>query len=109
MSRPSTASRIGLGAAVTALLVFTLFPVYWMVSTALDPKAVTRGADVLPSGLSFEHFRYVFKEGNFGTYLLNSALVGLGTIVAAAVLSSSRQSRSPASSSASAPRSSSWC
>ncbi|WP_329122964.1 carbohydrate ABC transporter permease [Streptomyces sp. NBC_01465] len=87
MSRPSTASRIGLGAAVTALLVFTLFPVYWMVSTALDPKAVTRGADVLPSGLSFEHFRYVFKEGNFGTYLLNSALVGLGTIVAAAVLS----------------------
>ena len=87
MSRPSTASRIGLGSAVAALLVFTLFPVYWMVSTALDPKAVTRGADVLPSGISFEHFRYVFEKGNFGTYLLNSAIVGLGTILAAGVLS----------------------
>ncbi|MEV0093287.1 carbohydrate ABC transporter permease [Streptomyces sp. NPDC050738] len=86
MSRPSTASRIGLGSAVAALLVFTLFPVYWMVSTALDPKAVTRGADVLPSGVSFEHFSFVFKEGNFGTYLLNSALVGIGTIVVAGVL-----------------------
>ncbi|GAA1351115.1 carbohydrate ABC transporter permease [Streptomyces beijiangensis] len=87
MSRPSTASRIGLGSAVAALLVFTLFPVYWMVSTALDPKAVTRGADVLPSGISFEHFNFVFEQGNFGTYLLNSAIVGLGTILAAGVLS----------------------
>jgi N,N'-diacetylchitobiose transport system permease protein len=86
VSRPSTASRIGLGSAVAALLIFALFPVYWMVSTALDPKAVTRGADVLPSGISFEHFSYVFEKGNFGTYLLNSAIVGLGTILAAGVL-----------------------
>nr|WP_202121933.1 carbohydrate ABC transporter permease [Streptomyces sp. BA2] len=73
--------------AVAALLLFTLFPVYWMISTALDPKAVTRGSDVLPSGFSFEHFTYVFEKGNFGTYLLNSALVGFGTILAAGVLS----------------------
>ncbi|APY91149.1 carbohydrate ABC transporter permease [Streptomyces alfalfae] len=73
--------------AVIALLVFTLFPVYWMISTALDPKAISRGSDVLPSGISFEHFTFVFEKGNFGTYLLNSALVGLATIVAAALLS----------------------
>ncbi|MFD6416742.1 carbohydrate ABC transporter permease [Streptomyces sp. NPDC060194] len=86
MSRPSTTARIGLGAGVTALLVFTLFPVYWMVSTALDPSAGNRGADLLPGGLSFEHFTFVFEKGNFGTYLLNSAVVGLGTVLAAAVL-----------------------
>ncbi|WP_440581925.1 carbohydrate ABC transporter permease [Streptomyces flavofungini] len=85
--RTSTAARIGLPLAVAALLLFTLFPVYWMISTALDPKAVTRGADVLPSGVSLEHFTFVFEKGNFGTYLLNSALVGLATIVAAALLS----------------------
>ncbi|WP_367040858.1 carbohydrate ABC transporter permease [Streptomyces sp. Je 1-332] len=67
--------------------MFTLFPVYWMVSTALDPTANTRGADVLPSGLTFEHFTVVFEKGNFGTFLLNSAIVGFGTILAAAVLS----------------------
>ncbi|WP_119289933.1 carbohydrate ABC transporter permease [Streptomyces sp. YIM 130001] len=88
-SRPrgSRRGRIGIGVAVAALLVFTLFPVYWMVSTAFDPKAVTRGSDLLPSGLSFEHFSTVFDKGNFGTYLLNSVIVGLGTILAAAVLS----------------------
>ncbi|GAA3132847.1 carbohydrate ABC transporter permease [Streptomyces rectiviolaceus] len=85
--RATPAARIGLPVAVAALLLFTLFPVYWMISTALDPKAVTRGSDVLPSGLSFEHFTYVFEKGNFGTYLLNSALVGFGTILAAGVLS----------------------
>ncbi|MFG2499490.1 carbohydrate ABC transporter permease [Streptomyces sp. NPDC048441] len=81
------AGRVGLPVAVAALLLFALFPVYWMISTALDPKAVTRGSDVLPSGISFEHFTYVFEKGNFGTYLLNSALVGFGTILAAGVLS----------------------
>ncbi|RFU87153.1 carbohydrate ABC transporter permease [Streptomyces triticagri] len=82
-----TRGRIGIGIAVAALLVFTLFPVYWMVSTALDPKAVTRGSDLLPSGLSLQHFSTVFDKGNFGTYLLNSVIVGFGTILAAAVLS----------------------
>ncbi|MFC8129284.1 carbohydrate ABC transporter permease [Streptomyces sp. NPDC057302] len=85
--RATLAARVGLPLAVAALLLFALFPVYWMISTALDPKAVTRGADVLPSGISFEHFTYVFEKGNFGTYLLNSALVGFGTILVAGVLS----------------------
>lgn len=84
--RSSTVARIGLPVAVAALLVFTLFPVYWMISTALDPKAATRGSDVVPGGFTFDHFQLVFSKGNFGTYLLNSAVVGLGTILAAAVL-----------------------
>ncbi|MFD0413704.1 carbohydrate ABC transporter permease [Streptomyces sp. NPDC127108] len=83
----SLAARIGLPLSVAALLVFTLFPVYWMVSTALDPKALTRGSDLLPSGISFEHFDFVFDRGNFGQYLLNSAIVGLATILAAGLLS----------------------
>lgn len=85
--RTSLATRIGLPLSVAALLVFTLFPVYWMVSTALDPKALTRGSDLLPSGISFEHFDFVFDRGNFGQYLLNSAIVGIATILAAALLS----------------------
>ncbi len=86
MKRTSIASRVGLPAAVAGLLIFTLFPVYWMMSTALDPRASSRGSDVLPSGVSFEHFSRVWNEGDFDRYLLNSAIVGLGTILAAGVL-----------------------
>lgn len=86
MTRTTTAGRIGLAAAVFALLVFTLFPVYWMVSTALDPNAITRGSDVLPSGISWEHFTYIFERGNFGQFLTNSMIVGLGTILVSGLL-----------------------
>ena len=37
--RASLRSRIGIGIAVAAVLIFTLFPVYWMVSSAFDKKA----------------------------------------------------------------------
>lgn len=85
-TRSSLGSKVGLPAAVAALLIFTLFPIYWMVSTALDPKAQSRGADLLPGGLTLDHFTTVFERGNFGTYLLNSAIVGLGTVVVSAAL-----------------------
>ncbi|UWM48605.1 carbohydrate ABC transporter permease [Streptomyces carpaticus] len=82
-----TGRRLGLAAAVTALLVFSLFPVYWMVSSAVDPGANTRGAAVLPSGFTLDHFRYVLDTGDFTTYLANSALVGAGTVLLAGLLS----------------------
>ncbi|WP_306317632.1 MULTISPECIES: carbohydrate ABC transporter permease [unclassified Streptomyces] len=85
-TRSSLGSKIGLPVAVAALLIFALFPVYWMVSTALDPSALSRGAKLLPSGITFDHFTLVFQRGNFGTYLLNSAIVGLGTVVVSAAL-----------------------
>lgn len=85
-ARRSTASRLGLGAAVAALLAFTLFPVYWMVSSALDPGAGHRGAAVLPEGLTLDHFRYVLDTGDFSRYLANSALVGLGTVLLSGLL-----------------------
>lgn len=86
MKRHPTAGRIGLPFAVFGLLLFSLFPVYWMASTALDPEAATRGANLLPGGLSFEHFRFIFEKGSFGPFLLNSLLVGVGTIVVAGLL-----------------------
>lgn len=86
MNRTSTAGKLGLSAGVAALLIFSLFPVYWMISTAFDPNARLRGSDVLPSGFTFEHFVTVFDEGNFERYMLNSLLVGLATIVLSGLL-----------------------
>lgn len=81
------ARRAGLALAVAALLAFSLFPVYWMVSSAFDPGAGTRGASVLPSGFTLDHFRYVLDTGDFTTFLANSALVGAGTVLLSGLLS----------------------
>ncbi|GAB2871794.1 carbohydrate ABC transporter permease [Streptomyces mayteni] len=86
MNRTSTAGRFWLGVAVAALLCFTLFPVYWMISSAFDPGADHRGSAVLPSGFTLDHFRYVFDTGEFGQYLANSAIVGVGTVLLSGAL-----------------------
>ncbi|WP_326599574.1 carbohydrate ABC transporter permease [Streptomyces sp. NBC_01803] len=86
MNRTSTAGRIGLGIAVAALLAFTLFPIYWMVTSAFDPEADHRGSEVLPSGFTLDHFRYVLDTGEFSRYLANSALVGVGTVLLSGLL-----------------------
>ncbi|MDB1088599.1 carbohydrate ABC transporter permease [Streptomyces sp. ACA25] len=87
MTRTTPLRRAGLALAVTALLVFALFPVYWMISSAVDPGASARGSSVLPSGFTWDHFRFVLDRGGFARYLGNSALVGLGTVLAAGALS----------------------
>jgi N,N'-diacetylchitobiose transport system permease protein len=85
-TRTTRAGRLGLAAGVTALMLFTLFPVYWMITSAFDPGADHRGSAVWPSGFTLDHFRYVLDTGEFGGYLLNSALVGLGTVLISGLL-----------------------
>lgn len=87
MSRVPRGRRLGLATAVAALLAFTLFPVGWMVTSALDPGAGGRGASPLPSGITLDHFRHVLDTGDFGRFLANSALVGLGTVLLSGLLS----------------------
>ena len=75
--RPRLRSRIGIGIgiAVAAVLIFTLFPVYWMVSSAFDGKASSGGQSLLPQEFTWDNFAFVLTDGGFGTYLRNSAIV----------------------------------
>ncbi|MCX2969043.1 MULTISPECIES: carbohydrate ABC transporter permease [Streptomyces] len=84
--RTGLAARTGTGVATAALLAFTVLPGYWMVTSAFDPRANARGASPLPSGFTLDHFRFVLADGGFGRFLLNSALVGAGTIALAGAL-----------------------
>ncbi|MCS6712194.1 carbohydrate ABC transporter permease [Brachybacterium sp. EF45031] len=52
-----------------------------MASTAVDPSPLTRGASLLPSGLTLEHFHTVFVRGDFLRYLQVSLIVALGTVL----------------------------
>jgi len=80
-TRRSLWSRIGTGVAIAAVLIFTLFPVYWMVSSAFDAKASSGGQSFLPQEFTLDNFIFVLNEGGFGTFLRNSAIVAIVTVL----------------------------
>ena len=71
---------------VVVVLLFTLFPVFMMVSTAVDARANAGSRNLLPTHFTFENFSFVLGEGGFTTYLRNSLLVALATVVLSGLL-----------------------
>ncbi len=58
------------------LLIWTLFPIYWMISLSIRNSAeVQSRLPLLPQSFSLEHFRKLFAEKEFGRALLNSVQV----------------------------------
>ncbi len=86
MSRRSPAVRFWLAIGVIALLIFALFPAYWMVSTALDAKAGSRGSQLFPQTFTYRNFKTVIDDGGFGRYLRNSLLVAVVTVAASGLV-----------------------
>jgi N,N'-diacetylchitobiose transport system permease protein len=78
--------RIGIGVAVAALLLFTLFPVYWMIMSSFDKKASSGGGNLLPREFTWDNFAFVLTDGGFDVFLRNSAIVALVTVLASAVI-----------------------
>jgi multiple sugar transport system permease protein len=80
--KPFTAMDILRQTVVVALLLLTLFPIYWMITTALKP---TSDILVSPPRLIFqptiEHFVYAFQESNFGLYISNTLIVALSSTI----------------------------
>ena len=63
--------------------VFTLFPYYWMLVTALKTDADIYAAPLQywPKHLTWENFKELFGYFNFTKYAVNSLLIALGTTV----------------------------
>lgn len=83
MSR-ATRERFSLGLRVAialALLILTLFPMYWIVISAIKTNAETHTVPVtfLPAVWSLDNFREIFARRNFGHYLFNAMVVALAT------------------------------
>jgi len=85
-ARRTPLSRAGLVVGFVVILVFSIAPVAVMLSTAFDNRAGDGSSSLLPSDLGVDNFRFVLDEGNFVTYLRNSAIVSLCTVLASAVL-----------------------
>lgn len=85
-SARKTRSAAGKAVLVVLLLAFTLFPAFWMLSSAFDAQAGAGGQTLLPREFTFDNFTYVLTEGGFDVFLRNSAIVALVTVLASAVL-----------------------
>jgi N,N'-diacetylchitobiose transport system permease protein len=73
-------------AGFVAVLVFSLFPVFMMVSTAVDARANDGSRALLPTSFTLDNFAFVLDEGGFVIYLRNSLFVALATVLVSAVL-----------------------
>src|SRR6202165_4063948 len=72
----SVASVAG-AALLAAWALVSLFPLYWMLLTALSPQADTTMFPPrwLPQHLTFENFRWLFSHVAMGRWFFNSLLV----------------------------------
>lgn len=60
-------------------LLATLFPLYWILVTSLKPPGAVLSAPLTywPERISFDNYRALFADSDFGVYLTNSLLVAL--------------------------------
>ncbi|GMA24604.1 sugar ABC transporter permease [Luteimicrobium album] len=86
MRRTSTGVKATKAVLVVLLLAFTLFPTYWMLVSAFDDRAGQGGATLVPREFTFHNFSYVLTDGGFGTFLRNSVVVALATVVISGVV-----------------------
>ncbi|MFG1655031.1 sugar ABC transporter permease [Micromonospora chersina] len=56
-------------------VVFSLFPILFVLSAALNPLGTLSSTELLPTGASLENFANLFDKTAFGHWFLNSLLI----------------------------------
>jgi multiple sugar transport system permease protein len=77
-----------LWAAVVVIMLFCLFPFYWLINTSLKTGADLHRADIFPPSPSLKNYDSIFSDSNFTTALRNSIVVSSITTVCALVVGS---------------------
>ncbi|MDP1846507.1 MAG: carbohydrate ABC transporter permease [Solirubrobacteraceae bacterium] len=65
--------------SVAAIVVFCLFPFYWLLNISLKTGADLSSADILPPNPSLDNYTSIFENSSFTRALGNSAIVSLTT------------------------------
>jgi multiple sugar transport system permease protein len=74
--------------AVAAIVLFCLFPFYWLVNTSLKTGADLSTSALLPPSPTLENYESIFQDANFTNALKNSAIVALVTTFLALIVGS---------------------
>ena len=78
----------GWTAATIAVLVFALFPVFWLLMLSLKKPSTLNDGRLIPSSWSFENYKSIFQQDVFNRALVNSIGIALISTVIAVVLAS---------------------
>jgi multiple sugar transport system permease protein len=68
------------------VLLYALLPVLWILSLSLKPTSTVKDGRLIPSSLTLDNYRGIFRGNFFSPALLNSAGIGLLTTVIAVVI-----------------------
>jgi multiple sugar transport system permease protein len=70
----------------TVVLLYALFPVLWILSLSLKPTSTVKDGKLIPSSMTLDNYRGIFRGNFFSSALINSAGIGLITTVIAVVI-----------------------
>jgi trehalose/maltose transport system permease protein len=68
------------------VLVYALLPVLWILSLSLKPTSTVKDGKLIPSSLTFDNYRGIFRGNFFSSALINSVGIGVTTTVIAVVI-----------------------
>jgi multiple sugar transport system permease protein len=74
--------------AVALIVVFCLFPFYWLINVSLRTGPDLSSSSIVPPHPSLDNYSSVMKNGDFTHALLNSAIVALVTTTLSLVVGS---------------------
>ena len=82
------AGRIIVYVLVVLSLVWTLFPIYWVTVTSFKPNSevITKPPTWIPRTPTLEHYYRLFAEEHFHVYIINTAIVSIGSTLLALAL-----------------------
>jgi multiple sugar transport system permease protein len=74
--------RVALGAMLLVAILFVVFPLFWMASTALRPRPMIFDVPtpLLPPVFTLDNFYQMFQDSQFETWYSNTILVSLGVV-----------------------------
>jgi multiple sugar transport system permease protein len=73
---------------VVAIVLFCLFPFYWLLNTSLKTGPDLSTSALLPPNPTLDNYQSIFKDSNFTKALQNSAIVALVTTALSLVVGS---------------------
>ena len=68
------------------VLMYALVPVLWILSLSLKPTSTVKDGKLIPSSLTLDNYRGIFRGNFFSSALINSVGIGVTTTVIAVVI-----------------------
>lgn len=80
---------LGLGLSVFVLMVIVVAPFYWIFTASIKvpQEIIAQVPTLFPQSFTLEHYDHLLASSAFPTYMLNSTIVALATMVITVVLS----------------------